>query len=449
MNKPGFIGTSQFSDGGSVFFYNREGKVLAKVYSEDEKIGKCLLEGLPTIWWSYITLPAFAKIKIDHIRFQKIFVEAIDPYDSDEEDLEALNDLIIYKKQLNIPAISMTILCVDQPLKGSTLIEIAHDRSQFKYYGVKSLVSNGKLAAPIEWKEGIPFITDSKDWFLCLGGWKGMMPLAEIQNYAFYDSDPNMQGKKFTGVKIFQSDLVYTIVQGRIHLPKGFSIRGNDLTKAWELRDNKWAGVPSGKTDLSYSQIVKGIDVIKRIFKLTDNEIARFQLSVLSQNSAFPDWFNEIDSEKDQKDLLYFINYLNGLMFGIEASGLNAALVLGLMTLDLIADRRIDYEKAFYANRDGGVYPYASFGDNKGAYSVREKLIYENRKGGELYHYSCSMKSVRKNTKPSHVAAKEALLIKYWLQCNNFCEEKMTYFEQVEQTIGAIDMLIDAYFFPE
>lgn len=131
-------------------------------------------------------------------------------------------------------------------------------------------------------------------------------------------------------------------------------------------------------------------------------------------------------------------------MFGIEASGLNAALATSLMTLDLIVDEHLSYQTAFKANQDGGIYPYACFGINKGTYNEREKILLCNK----MNRSQQSMKIFRENTSLSPVATKEAILIKEWLERNGVTLSNIGYSLQIDLIKCALEDLVSYYFSP-
>lgn len=454
------LGKSELRNNYRVEFYNKNEKVLAKVYQKNIKVGKCILEGLYLAQWTYENLPALARSKIDQLlkpeetalKVKRVFSKTKNPdylgEDSDMEfdDVDFSKDLVIFEKDAFIPAISMTIPCAGQNIKGSTLIEIVHDKIQEQYceiidYACEYERDLGRAAiSPPEEKNGVLFIQSSMDWFMTLGGWKGMMPSKEVKEYFFYGFDPQKEGKKFDGVKIYPNGLTFPIIDHRIHLPKGFSISQVDVTKAWAEQQNKF--IPY-KTDLSYSQIVRAIETIKKAFKWSDSKIANLQLYALSRYDR-PSWFKQEIPKENQMEVLHFLDYLNGLMFGIEASGLNAALATGLMTLDLIAGGRFDYKRAFNANTDGGIYPYACFGNNRGTYKERERILFYKKQNRD----SQSMKAFRKNPSLSPVATKEAILIKEWLKYRAVIVEDINYSAQIGSIERSITNLITCYFTP-
>ncbi len=369
--------------------------------------------------------------------------------DSDDEliEIEFQSEIVKFEKKTPVDVLAMTIPCRDRNIKGSTLIEVVHEKVKEEYGEIIDYACEyerelgGAAISPPEERDGVILIDSGKDWFMSLGGWKGMMPSEEVKEYFFYSFDSNKRGMKFSCVKMERNGLIFSIINDRLHLPKGFSINQMDLTKGWTKQDGKWVDIV--RTDLSYPQIVKGIDTIKKGFNLQDDEIASLQTSLLSGEGGNNHWFDIKVPEKNQQEVLNFLYYLNGLMFGIEASGINAALGTGLMTLDLIINKRLDYKSAFYANEDGGIYPYACFGNNNGTYKAREQILLYDLTTPGCY----SMKDFRENTSLSPVAVKEAILIKDWLRFNKVIQENLSFSEQIKTINKAIGDLIRSYFF--
>lgn len=417
--------------GYEVKFYKKNDKTVAKVYECSQIIGKCQVEIDNGPVSSYQALPTLTKLKIE---------QAINRYEQNSEDeienIEPSKNYIITKTD-SLPAASMTIPCENRNIKGSTLIHIVHNIVKNIYCEAIDCACEweyGQSALPAPTvKNGLLFIDKAVDWFFSLGGWKGMMPSEEVKEYLFKSDE------KFKGVSLFDNGVVFPIHNFRLHIPQKFSICGTDITAYWEKKQSRWVKISSGKTDLSYSQIMDAINIIKTKFKLNDSQIACTQLSLLDEYQKLPSCFYQNVADRMQSEVKQFLHYLNALMFGIEASGLNAALVTSLMTLDLIAKDHLSYQIAFKANADGGMYPYACFGDNRGTYVAREKLL-TNRNELNMRHY-------RKNIALSPVAVKEAILIKKWLIANQVVIETNDG-EQLERIRIAIKKLIDNYFFP-
>ncbi len=319
---------------------------------------------------------------VDHQARQILAAIEISGEDSDEEISSSLDNLALFQRVGTIKAEAMTIPCrgLDgkvKNIKGSTLIELVHDIVKRMYGEAIDLAClyekdiDGAILSPPSEKGGIILIKEPKDWLMSMGGWKGMMPKKEVEKYFFSRTTSK---DRFCAAQIYDTPIIFPIKDHRLHIPEGFSIRGLDLTSAWEKTDSGYLRIPTGKTDLSYPQITTAINHIKKSFALTDRSLAQLQLSAFSRASEPPDISKNTTSE-ERAHIGCFFDYLNGLMFGIEPSGLNAAFAIGLMTLDLIAKGRLSYETAFKANQDGGFYPYACFGNNKNSYRERDNPL--------------------------------------------------------------------------
>lgn len=372
--------------------------------------------------------------------FQKVFPKKDE--DSDDDTLVDFGKLVIFDRRLEIPPIAMTVVCKGDNIKGSKLIEIVHEVVNDRYCEAIDLAceyekeTDGPVISKPREKNGILFIDASKDWFLSLGGWKGMAPAGEVRQYFFYNDSEN-EDDKFKGVQIFNNGLQYILKSHRIHLPKGFSIKGIDITKI---------GRQTARTDLAYPQIVAAIEVVKQQFNIDDAKVALLQLFALTRcihRNRQITWFYKLPKE-NQQEMMQFLDFLNGLMFGVEPSGLNAAIATSLMTLDLIVDGRFSYQQAFQANGDGGIYPYACFGNNQGTYRKREEIIVHGKRNTR----PLSMKDFRKKDSPSPVGAKEAMIIKDWLKFNAVIVDDKSCEVNLIKISSSIRELMDFYFAP-
>lgn len=369
--------------------------------------------------------------------------------DSDLELPEHESSLFVYSKLRSVRASAISISCAAEegmPLnvKGSVLIEAVHKAIQEWYNEAVSLAYEyGDPLLPSPYiKEDNIYILAPRDWVMSLGGWKGMMPREEIKEY-FLSKDIK-GGDKFKGACIYNNGEIFKIKDNRIHIPQGFKVCGFDVTGYWKMEGNEWVKEFSGKTDLSYNQIVEAIKKIKNKSGLDDSQLASIQLHRVSNYCKSKTEISQDVSDNDKKKILIFLDYLNALMFGIEASGLNAGIAIGLMTLDLIRDGRFTYETCFKANKEGGVYPYACFGNNKGTYTEREKILLHKKNSRN----PLSMKAFRDQPSLSPVALKEAALIKIWLEENDAVSRELVYREQLASIGRAMDDLIAYYLSP-
>jgi hypothetical protein len=382
----------------------------------------------------------------------------------------------------------MTVKCKDKNIKGNELIKITHELIQKKYskiiddlniYGFTTCgwaiplnyptlfilphlpVNYHRVGINYSYTLEFPDEINSQHgkvvmevhslihWLISLGGWKGMQPETEIKQYGIQEYAFSGQGRrKFAGVKIYDTEIIFPIKEHRIHLPVNFAIGKYLVTDHWEKDEEgkEWSRIT--KTDLTYGQINKAINEIKERYEISDSRLAEMQLKCLvgsydtclnidgqGKRTIFHDLSRvPINIQEQIRD---FLNYLNALMFGIEPSGLNASLATSLMTLDLIKGGKLTYQTAFVADRDnGGAYPYATCGNNSGTYNARVPII-----NGE----NTSMKEYRANPAKSPVANKEATIIKQWLRFKQVIEKDRRYEKQLGKISKAITGLLLEY----
>lgn len=485
---------SDFPNGYRLTFSSEQSGVVAKLSRNTVSYGECPLPNLDSRRrWTYETLPTATQQKV--IQFFSSRGILFDPKESSmealskrvgslsiatsstaalgsDDDLQDLgSELTIFEREGPIEVEATTIPCVDasgktKNIKGSELIEIIHERVLNTHEEAVVLATEYEKDIPgfvidhptVE--RGVIQIQGWKDWIMSLGGWKGMMPREEVQGYFAASDYPQFypgldRHRKFVGARVYDNPLLFPIENGRVHITKGFSIAEFDVTGFRRKVSGKWVKIPSGKTDLSYSQIGEAIRFIKNKFLLSDSDLAKLQLFAVCRRADIPEGIWKRTPEANQKEILQFLDYLNCLMFGIEASGLNAALIINLMTLDLIVDGVMDYQTAFKKNKDGGVYPYACFGNNKGSYSARERIIL-HRKARNRFCLGepekpdpLSLKEFRDLPSLSPVALKEAILIKMWLTFSKVIGSHMVYEEAVARIQAAIEDLEQYYLYPQ
>ncbi len=447
------LGYNPLTNKSRLEFHRIEDHVVASLYREDEKKASCSLRSLSIQDWTYEQLPSVAKGKVDQFlrRNSLSLIRPPSPFrspspfsdracgNSDSEFTCSGSEPIFFQKRDPISPAPMTIRCTEESgkqknIKGSELIEIVHDEVQDLYDEVINIaceyekdIGGPIIHFPREY-EGKVFIRASKDWLMSLGGWKGMMPSEEVKNYFLYPKE-----QKFSAVMIHDNGLFFRLENHRLHIPEGFSIGRCKVTQAWVKKDGKFT-LSKPKTDLSYNQITRVLSYISKTFRLSDSEIAKLQIRAITGRISDRSHILAHIPKTQRKEIIQFLDYLNALMFGVEASGLNAALITGVMTLDLISKERITYRQAFKANEDGGFYPYACFGNNKGSYNKRESILLQRKKERD----PVSMKAFRKSPHHSPVAIKEAILIKEWLKCNQVIDPERGYEEQKKAIKDAI-----------
>lgn len=352
--------------------------------------------------------PSFGNVYSLYEKYQR---GAVSPSDSDEElPIREPQKIDILRSKRELPVNAMTVACKDGNIKGSTLIAIVHD----KVHQWKEKTED----SPLDIRDGVLRIHSSSDWFQSLGGWKTMVPLCET---------PEWQDK-ISSVVIYNNGVEFPISdECRIHLPEGFKVRWYDVTKE--------------QTDLPYVQITWCIRKMREsLIRVGDPTIADMQLKLLRglRLNDSKHWF------KEHFEVEQFLDYLNALMFGMEASGINASLVTSLMALDLIVEQKFKYADVFSGKDNSGIYPYACR-STSGIFNKREIVLLHE----EFEEDQMSMRGFREYPPFSPVAAKEATLIKYWLKVMNVLDRKLSRDEQVQAIEEAIDRLIEDNFFPQ
>ena len=136
------LGESQLHYGLRVEFYHQNNQVMAKAYLKDRFLGECVLDHLQIQHWTYETIPDYARKLVErifnmwaeheqlaHQSSSRAQEDALKPdEDSDEEIINLSNDRIFeFSKQTTLSASIMTVPCLDQNIKGSQLVEIAHE----------------------------------------------------------------------------------------------------------------------------------------------------------------------------------------------------------------------------------------------------------------------------------------------------------------------------------
>ncbi|HVW99959.1 MAG TPA: hypothetical protein VHA52_05950, partial [Candidatus Babeliaceae bacterium] len=223
--------------------------------------------------------------------------------------------VFVFRRDTTPKAETMTLQCQDEEgniknIKGSTLIEIAHQMIQAKHkeiceyvenYEKKHPMSPGNSCYPRVSDKGMLLLMWPCQWFMTLGGWKGMMPSQEIKDFRYYMPTA---AKRFSSVCIFsnlaiKNGLIFPIFEHRLHITPNFKLCNFDVTLTWDNQKRK--------TDLSYPQIVRAIEHVKGVLHLDDSSLAQLQLwqlsgGILSRTKA-PDVLERIPWE-NRKEIL-------------------------------------------------------------------------------------------------------------------------------------------------
>jgi len=149
----------------------------------------------------------------------------------------------------------------------------------------------------------------------------------------------------------------------------------------------------SAKNDLTYTQIIDGINTLKEKCGVTDSCIA---FAILQKINKCDNVILSI-SQISNRDYNHFINFLITLLVGLEASRNNSCFGTSLMILELIKAGKINFDKAFNTNDNEKLaYPMATSGTGSGNLSRRGDFFkhYPNNKSNENWIINRDRKSV-------------------------------------------------------
>jgi hypothetical protein len=198
-------------------------------------------------------------------------------------------------------------------------------------------------------------------------------------------------------------------------------------------------------SDLSYNEIYEKIKSVCKKCNITKSKFAKLQLAALRGNDYV------YKKHKDApKKLLKCLHFLNALMFGVEGSYMQpeATRAIGLMTLDLIANKKMKYKDALKGSTDtkplGGAYPYAIWTkDAPAKRDVRDDVLQESIASKEM---QIRLKKYRKNPKKCPILLKEVVLIRQWLVANDFVKTTRNKNKQVKAITKSVTDLVRKYF---
>lgn len=378
---------------------------------------------------------------------------------------DELADMPPVIRDKSIEVVATTISCVKGNIKGSKLLEIVSGTVKENYFVLLKNSASEDSYRPEITDSGALKLKNPIDWLMTLGGWKNDEHLlkTEIPGYLFssqlkenaileiekqlahgyspyseclFDNDMQSEStesdpprdhenedssiKTFGEVYIYSDTDSFKIVKNRISINDAMWFKDPKTDEKKSIKDL------FKRLDLTYKQIV---DLINRTKKQSaDDQIAELQLLLLQNKSTTSPLSSTIKT---------VLNYLNALMFGVEASGINAGLATGLMTLELIKNKNLTYSQAFHRDDEGGSYPFACRGDNKGTFGHRNKVAYDAKPMGTL----------RDSPKESPIALKEIIIIKQWLKTKGIKSDKTTTKEDKLKAIKiAILELLTKYF---
>lgn len=413
--------------------------------------------------------------------------------DSDSEDGSNYNPSYFSRSE-SIHANQTTVATSNTNIKGNQLIKITHDRVHELH---KVFINKYKknYADCVHKRNGILFeaysntndknfvkIANNKDWMLALGAC----------NYWGVNN--------FEKPPIFSKDDLYQNVEIEIssqifYYKQIVTDQGSGARLFFD--ENK-------DSDFSYTDINSRFDRFLKNLNIPEIKVAKIQLYLIQNpNADFEQVAKFIEfglsdkkNEKEFCELIKFLNWLNFLMLIVESSSANAGLAISLMTIELISSGQLKYKEAFYANNDGGSYPYATFsndeGNNIGTFQTRAEIIKDNNLIGlndeknkksiqkieerikdleikkakneadepkiehilkklkkdalALYEAQSKIHLARQFPELSPVAVKEAMLIKRWLTLKSAIHSDQTMDQNIASINTKIQSLLAEYF---
>lgn len=136
-----------------------------------------------------------------------------------------------------------------------------------------------------------------------------------------------------------------------------------------------------------------------------------------------------------------WLDFLNAMMFGVESSRVNNTYLTGLMTLELIKDGHLTYQKAFHQDEYGGQFPMASNQTGPKNFTARRRLLEHQE-----HENSAGMAIDRALPQWCAITLKEAIITKNWLKTQKVLSREQTKTENIKAIALAFSQLMDKYF---
>ncbi|BAY95256.1 MULTISPECIES: hypothetical protein [unclassified Tolypothrix] len=209
--------------------------------------------------------------------------------------------------------------------------------------------------------------------------------------------------------------------------------------------------INENRKDLSYAEIKRIIESLKRIDNnLSDASIAEILLRKVKngESSNFPQAERKCPGISIQ--LNHFLNFVNALLFGMEASRNNLCFGTSLMTLELIRDRITTFQQAFdtrYETLTVGLYPMALVKPENvdGHYRLSTKgQFYQMQPEQQKQHLEKFIQKCLTEQDTGIVALREMWLVIKWLEFKERCmQEKFSTMEPVNAITKLGDFFLD------
>ncbi|MFN8769822.1 MAG: hypothetical protein ACK5Z5_09060 [Neisseriaceae bacterium] len=339
----------------------------------------------------------------------KYFEEAGDSNEDDFDDYDLVEDVPNLKIRHfsidgTVKSEYTTILANDGRLKGNTLIKTCHTLIKEAYNREHS---NRNLFSD---KEEIVYkFEEASDWVFNLGALAMSNSLSEInRNYII--------AKYLTiGQNGIELEMVYNDDKNteRMWLSDEFFKQWNESFPKSKLptRNLKYADINRINQHIIY--FLQSVDP-----NFSDSSLAKIQLQRLKFQEQVT-WGNKVcakaRSKKGQEEnfgqklqlIKQYLDFLNALIFGLEASRVNVTLITGVMMLELLQVGHLTYKEAFFQSANwGGQFPLASIGTGRNNFGARRTLLNQ--------HDDIGMRTDRQYPKWLAVTCKEAIIIKNW-----------------------------------
>lgn len=339
-----------------------------------------------------------------------------DVSDSDEEFENKPYSKFILDKPLK--ANDTSIWCKDGPIKGDILIDNCH------YIIFKQLekLGYGKSEESIQLSSSEEEYSSEEDHSSKEEDNdknKYLTILGNLGNYMYEHPVCSEKGP----LKAWSKKEVISEINSLDYDIKFSLIRAGITTRlinpGFELLD---FSVNENKTGLTYKQInAINEDVLKYLAKIlpepntnVNQILAKLQLARLSDNEHHTEKFNNLlendyGIDKNQcNGLIVWLDFLNALIFKVEASRINTTVLTGLMMLQLIEHGHLTYKEAFYdSNSFLGQFPGASFAAS-GNFQTRAQLL--------MHEGFIGMKADRQHPKWLMCTLKESIIMLNWLR---------------------------------
>ncbi|MFN8771220.1 MAG: hypothetical protein ACK5Z5_00985 [Neisseriaceae bacterium] len=341
-----------------------------------------------------------------YIEYQPANYSSSDVGDSDDE-FDNNTGLTKFTLERPLNACDTSIWCQDGPIKGDMLI-----------YNCQSIIFSQLNECHGYWEDGSSGEDSNGDEYHSYSIANDGAILRNLGNYMYEQSACSEKAP-------LQEELGDTEVINKITSPEhnitfqliqlGYTTRL--INPEFNLLDfTLESNIEKGLTYREINMINQ--QVISYLSRALPNEIinqilAGLQLARLKDNEHQTNEFNNLLNNygldnNNCHNLIVWIDYLNTLIFKVEASRINTTAITGIMMLQLIEYGHLTYEEAFYDNGNFlGQFPGASIA-TKHNFKARAQLL--------TYKGFLGMKTDRQHPKWLMCTLKESIMMMNWLK---------------------------------